>query len=118
MARAIHARMPYSELQELRIRALEADGAAVKSDISLLRERFGAFDGKLDSILSAVGEGCGTQGAFSTPAPSFPLKTRAPAAMCNGAKDRPKITTWFEQFGAYASLLHLTPDTVVDHASL
>ena len=45
-------------------------------------------------------------------------KTRPPAPIFNGSKDGTKITTWFEQFAAYAALLQLTPDTLVDHASL
>jgi hypothetical protein len=36
----------------------------------------------------------------------------------SGSKEGTKITTWFEQFAAYATLLQLTPDTLVDHASL
>jgi len=35
--------------------------------------------------------------------------TRPPAPLFNGSKEGTKITTWFEQFASYATILRLTP---------
>jgi hypothetical protein len=48
----------------------------------------------------------------------LPPKTWPLAPIFSGAKDGTNIITWFQEQFTYASLLHLTPDTLVDHASL
>jgi hypothetical protein len=91
-----------------RVAALGADVTSSKGDISLVQGRLGSVGGKLDDILRAVLSAGGTQGAPSPPAVPLPPKTRPPAPIFSGAKDGNKITTWFERFAAYASLLHDT----------
>jgi hypothetical protein len=118
VANDVHARLEPTDVQELRLTTLEAEVAASKGVLSQLQALVGLFGGNLDSILAGLGASGPSQGAFSTPAPSFVSKTRPPAPIFSEAKDGTKITTWFEQLGSYASLLHLTPDTLVDHASL
>jgi hypothetical protein len=119
LARAIYARMLHADPQDLReLRVSNTNRAAIKGDIPLMGEQFATFHCKLDTNLRTPHAGGGTQGASSRPAAPLPPKTRPTAPMFNGARDGTKITTWFEQLGAYAPLLNLTPHTLVRHASL
>eukprot|EP00884_Botryococcus_braunii_P016002 jgi/Botrbrau1/3085/Bobra.0070s0072.2 len=50
---------------------------------------------------------------------SFPSKPiRVPPPKFDGSKEGTKVTTWFEQFDGYASLMHIAPGDLVANASL
>jgi hypothetical protein len=114
----LYARIPTHILHDMRVTAMDTDLQGVKADVGSLRAQVSGLDGKLDAMMRLLQEPGGGQGTSHSPMPSFAPKTRPPAPIFIGSKDGTKITTWFQQFSAYAALLQLTPDTLVDHASL
>jgi hypothetical protein len=110
-ARAFHVRIPANMLNDARILAIE-------DRVSTLDSKVQSLDSKLDEVLALLRTNAG--GASSSTSPRIPhtSHTRPPAPLFNGSKEGTKISTWFEQFASYATILRLTPDSLVDHASL
>lgn len=118
MARALHVRIPPNVIHDQRILAMETDMTSMKTDLASLASQVGGLASNIDDPWPCSTLKGGRTRLLGPPVSFAMPKTRPPAPLPSGSKKGTKSATWFEQFAAYAALLHLASDTWVGHASL